>query len=60
MTSHQLCEWAESNIHNLNFDFMIEYEDEEEEDRLSSRFATAETTWSSAAPCIYAGKGRRT
>jgi hypothetical protein len=43
MTPHQLYEWAQSNIHNLNFDFVTENEYKEEEGLLSSRFATAET-----------------
>jgi hypothetical protein len=43
MTPHQLYEWAQSSIHNLNFDFVTENEYKEEEGLLSSRFATAET-----------------
>jgi hypothetical protein len=43
MTPHQLYEWAQSSIHNPNFDFVTENEYEEEEGLLSSRFATAET-----------------
>jgi hypothetical protein len=43
MTPHQLYEWAQSSIHNLNFDFVTENECKEEEGLLSSRFATAET-----------------
>jgi hypothetical protein len=45
MTPHQLYEWAQSSIHNLNFDSVTEneYEEEEEEEGLlSSQFATAE------------------
>jgi hypothetical protein len=36
MTLHQLYEWAESSIHNLNFDFVTENEYKEEEGLLSS------------------------
>jgi hypothetical protein len=36
MTSHQLYEWAQSSIHNLNFDFVTENEYKEEEGLLSS------------------------
>jgi hypothetical protein len=43
MTPHQLYEWAQSSIHNLNFDFVTENKCEEEEGLLSSRCATAET-----------------
>jgi hypothetical protein len=43
MTPHQLFEWAQSSIHNLNFDFVTENEYKEEEDLLSSRFATVES-----------------
>jgi hypothetical protein len=43
MTPYQLYEWAQSSIHNFNFDFVIENEHEEEEGLLSSRFATAAT-----------------
>jgi hypothetical protein len=43
MTPLQLYEWAQSSIHNLNFDFVTENEYKEEEGLLSSRFATAET-----------------
>jgi hypothetical protein len=43
MILHQLYEWAESSIHNLNFDFVTENEYKEEEGLLSSWFATAET-----------------
>jgi hypothetical protein len=31
MTPHQLYEWAQSSIHNLNFDFVTENEYKEEE-----------------------------
>jgi hypothetical protein len=43
MTLHQLYEWAQSSIHNLNFDFVIQNKCKEEEGLLSSKFATAET-----------------
>jgi hypothetical protein len=43
MTPHQLYEWAQSSIHNHNFDFVTENEYKEEEGLLSSRSATAET-----------------
>jgi hypothetical protein len=43
MTPHQLYEWVQSSIHNLNFDFVTENEYKEEEGLLSSRFATAQT-----------------
>jgi hypothetical protein len=43
MTPHQLYEWAQSSILNLNFYFVTENEYREEEGLLSSRFATAET-----------------
>jgi hypothetical protein len=43
MTPHQLYEWAQSSIQNLNFDFVTENEYKEEEGLLPSRFATAET-----------------
>jgi hypothetical protein len=43
MTPHQPYEWAQSSIHNLNFDFVTENKYKEEEGLLSSRFATAET-----------------
>jgi hypothetical protein len=36
MTSHQVYEWAQSSIHNLNFDFVTEIEYIEEEGLLSS------------------------
>jgi hypothetical protein len=36
MTPHQMYEWAQSGIHNLNFDFVTENEYKEEEDLLSS------------------------
>jgi hypothetical protein len=35
MTPHQLYEWAQSSIHNLNFDFVTENEYKEEEGLLS-------------------------
>jgi hypothetical protein len=40
---HQLYEWTQSSIHNLNFDFVTENEYKEELGLLSSRFETAET-----------------
>jgi hypothetical protein len=43
MTPHQLYKWAQSSIHNLNFDFVTENEYKEEECPLSSQYATAET-----------------
>jgi hypothetical protein len=43
MKPHQLYEWAQSSIHNLNFDSVTENEYKEEEGLLSSRYATAET-----------------
>jgi glycogen synthase len=43
MTPHQPYEWAQSSIHNLNFDFVTENEYKEEERLLSSQFATAQT-----------------
>jgi hypothetical protein len=56
MAPHQLYEWAQSNTHNLNFDFVTENKYNKQESLLSSRFATAEQCmWNSAATCIYAG-----
>jgi glycogen synthase len=43
MTPHQLYEWAQFSMHNLNFDFVTENEYKEEESLLSIWFATAET-----------------
>jgi hypothetical protein len=43
MTPHQLFEWTESSVHNINFDFVTENEYKEAECLLSSQFATAET-----------------
>jgi hypothetical protein len=43
MTPHQLYEWAQSSIHNLNFDSVTENEYKEEEGLLSSWSATAES-----------------
>jgi hypothetical protein len=43
MTPHQLYEWIQSHIHNLNFDFVTENIYTDEEGLLPSRFATAET-----------------
>jgi hypothetical protein len=43
MTPHQPCEWAQSSMHNLNFDFVLENVYKEEKGLISSRFATAET-----------------
>jgi hypothetical protein len=42
MTPHQLYKWAQSSMHNPNFDFVTENENEEE-GLLSSQFATAQT-----------------
>jgi hypothetical protein len=43
MALHQLYEWAQSSVYNLNFDFVTRNEYKEEGSLLSSRFATAET-----------------
>jgi glycogen synthase len=43
MTPHPLYVWAQSSIHNLNFDFVTENEYKEEEGLLSSQFAITET-----------------
>jgi hypothetical protein len=40
--SHQMYEWAQFSIHNLNFDFVMENQ-YKEEGLLSSLFVTAET-----------------
>jgi hypothetical protein len=42
ITLHQQYEWAQSSIHNLSFDFVIETQ-YKQEDLLSSQFATPET-----------------
>jgi glycogen synthase len=53
MTPHQLYEWAQSSIHNLNFDFVTENEYKEEESLLSSRFATDETLRGTQQPHAF-------
>jgi hypothetical protein len=57
MSPHQLYEWAQSSIHNLNFDFVTENEYKEEDGLLLSRFPTAETVTQQLHASIPVKKG---
>jgi hypothetical protein len=60
MTPYQLYEWAQSSIHNLNFDFVTEMYTKKKRVCYQVDLQQLKLYVNSAAPYIYAGYERHT
>jgi hypothetical protein len=54
MAPHQPCEWSQSSLQNLNFDFVTENACKEKGPLIKSICSSWNCVWNSVVPCIYA------